>query len=607
MLYITRIVFLLFNYNAFQKLSWIDFLSGIWLDLITIGLFYLPYYVLFLIPFKKRSSGIYKISFKILFHAINLVLTGLNLMDVEYFKFTSKRSTFDLFSIISAGNDISQLLTTFLKDFWFLILILILVFIVTEWFYRKTEKVNNNSFSFKKELITFIVLVPVLFIMGRGGFGLKPVGIIEASKYYSPENSAFVLTTAFTMIKTIDQTGLQPVTYFKNGSESNYFSPLKTTVPANILPKNTNVVVIMLESFGSEFVNTDNPKDSYAPYLDSIIDKSLSFEYSFANGKKSIEAVPAVIASMPTLMDNPYISSPYGDNKINTLPNILKKHGYSSGFYHGATNGSMRFDGFAKICGFDDYYGRFEYDNDKHFDQTWGILDEYFNPWSARKMSELKQPFFSTLFTLSSHHPYFIPEHMRSKVKKGPQPICASINYGDYALRKFFEEAKKQDWFENTIFVLLADHSPSTNTELFNQRTHMYQIPIAFYDPMGRLKPFKSKEIFQQMDILPTLLDLLNIKDDYYAFGNSFFQQSQKEAITYLEGTYYYFKKDHMLTFQDGRVRNLYNFKSNIIGQIDSISVFSKLIKPEENRIKAMIQRYSSDLINNKTLNEAKN
>ncbi|MFN5415537.1 MAG: LTA synthase family protein [Flavobacteriia bacterium] len=320
-----------------------------------------------------------------------------------------------------------------------------------------------------------------------------------------------------------------------------------------------------------------------------------------ANGKKSIEAVPSVVSSLPSLLDNPYISSTYGNNKIESLASILNDKGYETAFFHGATNGSMRFDGFAAQVGFQHYFGRKEYNNDAHFDQSWGILDEYFNPWTAKELTKFNKPFFATLFTLSSHHPYFIPKHMRGKLRKGPQQICESIHYGDYSLKKFFEEAKKQPWFQNTVFVLCADHTSATNSETYNQRTEMYKIPIIFYDPSGKIKAQKVETVFQQIDIMPTLLDLLNVKMNYYSFGQSYYQNSEPEALTYIEGTYHFYRKNHMITFSNEKARNLYNFKVLKKDTPDSIAYYKKEAKMYEKRLKAMIQRYNRDLIMNQT------
>jgi phosphoglycerol transferase MdoB-like AlkP superfamily enzyme len=613
LLYITRLIFYAFNFNAFPHLEIFDFFVGLWFDLITVCLFYTPYYILFLLPLPIRGYKIHRAFFKLFFHIINSILIAPNLLDIGYFKYTSKRSTSDLFTVLGAGNDFSQLVSSFLKDSWVILIIFVILIAFSEFLYRKTQR-SFPTFStikkgfYKVNFVSMVVVIALLVLTGRGGFGLRPTGIIEASKYSKGENTAFVLPTAFTMLKTISQSSLVQVEYFSEKEVSKYFNPIKTSNPQNILPDNTNVMVIMLESFGKEFIGAYNNGKGYTPFLDSLIEVSLSFNNAFSNGKKSIEAVPAILASIPTLMDSPYIASPYGDNTINSLPSILGKFGYESAFYHGATNGSMRFDAFAILCGFDHYFGRFEYNNDDHFDKTWGILDEYFNPWTAKKATELHEPFFGTLFTLSSHHPYFIPKHMQNKVKKGPQPICASINYGDYALRKFFEEAKKQPWYENTLFVILADHNPATKTALYKTRRQMYRIPILFYHPSGKLKAQKSDEVFQQLDILPTIIDLLNLETKYYSFGNSFYDKSEKEAITYVEGSYYYFKNNFMTTFTNEKARNLCDFTVMSTDVSDSLAGHQKEVKANERRIKALIQQYNRDLIMNQTtVNEKEN
>ena len=606
MLFITRLIFLAFNSNAFNDVSVFDFILGLWFDMMTVCLFFFPFYVLFLIPLPIREYKIHRVFFKILFHATNTLLIALNLLDVEYFTYTSKRSTFDLFSMVSTGNDIGQLATTFISDFWHLFLFLIILIALSEILYRKATgtfagfKTKPKLF-YRKNVLAIVIALPILIVVSRGGFALKPTGIIEASNFTKGKNTSLVLTTPFTMVKTIDQGSLELLSYFKDEELASYFSPKKKTAPQNILPDNTNVMIIVLESFGIEFIGSYQNGEGYTPFLDSLIEQSMSFNYGFANGKKSIEAIPAIIASMPTLMDNPYISSPFGDNKINTLPNILAKNGYESAFYHGATNGSMRFDGFAHLTGFDHYFGRTEYNNEKHSDMTWGILDEYFNPWTARMMSDLKEPFFSTLFTLSSHHPYFIPEHMRDKVKQGPQKLCASINYGDYALEEFFKEAKKQPWYDNTLFVILADHTPGSKTKKYSIRTQMYRIPILFYHPKGYLSVGKKDEIIQQLDLMPTILDLLNIKTDYYAFGNSIYQDTDRESLAYISGSYFYFKNQHMTTIIDGKARFLHNFTTQSLSPIDSLSFYKEEGKQNENRVKAMLQTYNRDLNLNQT------
>ena len=604
-LFLTRIVFFIANREAFTDVSFSDFFFGSWFDLITVSLLMLPYWALYLLPFVNnfRNSKVYRMFFRVSFHLLNSALLLFNLIDVEYFKYTSKRSTADLFSFVGTSNDMSQLVVAFVKDFWFLIVLFVVFISLVDFLYKKTErKIEEVDFVYWKAILRFFVWSLIFLILGRGGFGLRPTGIIEASKFTKVENTALVLNTPFTIVKTFGKKSLSLKEFMPIEEEERLFNPIRETQPQNILPNQTNVFVLILESFGSEYAGL-NSKNSFTPFFDSILGQSLFFKNGFSNGKKSIEAVPSILASIPTLMDSPYISSSYGNNKINSLATLLKKEGYSSAFFHGATNGSMRFDGFAKQVGFDSYYGRKEYNNDEHFDNTWGILDEYFNPWSARKMSELKEPFLASLFTLSSHHPYYIPENSIKHTFEGPEPLCASLSYADYSLRLFFEEAKKQPWFNNTIFVLVADHTPSTSSSFYNKRTQMYKIPIGLYYP-NKTALIKNSvdQVFQHVDIMPTILDLLNVQTKYYSFGSSYFDNSsEKQALVYIEGVHYAFGKNKMLSFSREKARNLYNHQSGRNYEQDSLLFYKKEVEMIENKTKAIIQRYSRDLIQNQT------
>jgi phosphoglycerol transferase MdoB-like AlkP superfamily enzyme len=602
---ITRVVFYLFNMDSFAHVQFTDWFAGIWFDLSTIGLLFMPFIIFSLLPEKWQNNWIIRILQAITFFVPILLIVALNLVDTAYYNFTLKRSTADLFVIVSAGNDIGQLLTSFIKDYWSLILIFVVGIYILARFYRKTNFrnwKNKKSSKLRVELITLILSIPICIFLGRGGIGLRPISSIEASLYTRPENSALVLNSAFTILKSIGKSDLEEKKYFTEKQLDKLFNPRRTTNPQHILPEGTNVMVIMLESFGNEWVGQFNKSTSYTPFLDSLLNKSWYFEYGISNGKKSIEAVPTISASMPTLMDNPYISSAYSNNQLQSLPSILKEKGYSTGFYHGATNGSMRFNSFASQLGYDQYVGRFEYNNDKHFDKTWGILDEYFNPWTAKQLTKMKAPFMANLFTLSSHHPYFVPEEWRSKVKNGPHPICKSIYYGDISLRKFFQQAEKEPWFNKTLFVIVDDHTPSSNSEIYNQRTEMYRIPIAFYDPSGKLPRKREKAIFQQIDIMPTVLDLLNIKTDYYSIGNSFFSKEPREAVTYLEGSYYYFQNDKLLVFSNDKIVNLFDFTIRTKNPTDLLPQKKGEAERMAKRLKAIIQRYNHDLIHNQTI-----
>lgn len=130
----------------------------------------------------------------------------------------------------------------------------------------------------------------------------------------------------------------------------------------------------------------------------------------------------------------------------------------------------------------------------------------------------------------------------------------------------------------------------------------MYRIPIAFYDPSGKLPRRREKAIFQQIDIMPTVLDLVNIKTNYYSFGNSYFSKEPREAVTYLEGAYYYFRGDKLLVYSNDKATSLVNFTVRTENPVNLLPAQKEEAEKMAKRLKAIIQRYNHDLIHNQTI-----
>lgn len=257
---LTRIFFYLFNLSYFPHASFLDFVVGIWFDLITITLYYSPLILIYILPLPIRGYRLFQLPWKWLFILILLVLVGLNLADVVYYPYTNKRSTYDLLTILTSGSDIKQLIPTFLTEFWYLFILLFLFIWGTHKIYNrigedKNTFANGNKKYYMRQFLSFIIVLPIAIIVARGGAQLRPVGIVEVSKYTSNENAPIVLNTPFAMIKSVGKQGVEQKEYFTSLDQTKkYIDPIQTSNPLGILPKNTNVVLIILESFGKEFI-----------------------------------------------------------------------------------------------------------------------------------------------------------------------------------------------------------------------------------------------------------------------------------------------------------------------------------------------------------------
>lgn len=602
MMTLARLAFFWINKAYFPTAGFSEVLAGMWVDVITIGLAFIPFYFFSLLPFSFTARKRYQIFLAVLFHGTNVFLIGVNLIDAEYFKYTAKRSTADLFAMMQIGNDTTDMMGAFFLDFWWLFGLFFLMTGLSIRLYRQTIiQQSAKRTSRWGDAANFVLMMFLLLVISRGGFRYRPANALIAAQLTSTQNAALVLNTPFTILKTFGKPALTKKKFFPKDSPDLYI-PVHEGSTDHRLGESPNVMIIILESFGNEWLGQYSG-GNFTPFLDSLLDHSLYFVNGFSNGKKSIEAVPAIFAGIPALMSNPYITSGYASNKISSLPALLKSRGYSTAFYHGATNGSMNFDTFASHLGFEAYYGKSEYPNSSHSDATWGILDEYFLPWTARAVTEdLKEPFLAGLFTLSSHHPYFVPELYRKTLPAGDHPLAQSIAYADLSLKLFFQEARKQPWFRNTLFVLTADHTPVPDDPGFSFRTRTHRIPIALYDPSGQLPARKEEKIFSQIDILPTVLDLTGYPEDTYSFGNSWFSERPPFSVNFLNGAYAYFQENFMLQWIQDRNSCLYDFQNDPLMERDLSGLFPEVKLRMEKNLKGFVQRFNNDLIQNRTV-----
>lgn len=451
------------------------------------------------------------------------------------------------------------------------------------------------------------MLVTLYFaIVGiRGGFkrDTRPISLNNAGAYINkPLEMAIVLNTPFTILRTLNKQALKPVHYFNNKKVEQIFNPVKNFKADSSMIKK-NVVIIIVESFAKEYSGLLNKEltdyKGYTPFLDSLMQQSHTFTNAYANGRKSIDAMPSILTSIPSLIQ-PYVLSPYATNKLLGIGKILKKEGYKTAFFHGAPNGSMGFDAFVNLAGFDEYYGMDEYNNKADFDGYWGIPDDKFLQYMAKSMDTFKQPFVSTVFTLSSHHPFKLPSEFKGKFKGGPLPIHKVIQYMDYSLKHFFEKVSKMSWFKQTIFIITADHCNQSYLPEYNTTLGRHAIPIIFYDPSNQKHIKLDSTLTQQIDIMPRLLRKLNYSGQFLSFGNDPENSKYPFVVNYNNGTWEYLQDPYFMQFRDNKIIGLYNYKSdrllkhNLIHKTVIDTTFML------NHLKAFIQQYQNRLIENR-------
>ncbi len=550
---LSRLFFLINNISSFKNFQLIEFLEGVRFDISSIAYINIPILLLLIIPVQKKN--IYKKIVSSVFYCTNIPFIILNNIDIEYFKFTQKRITYDFFEFIQLGKDFINLAPLFLMDYWQITLFTIFQI----WFIFKINffsKKNKYKFSLYNSAIS-LVLGGIFFIVAaRGGLQYKPIKPINAGEISKSDKSALILNTPFCIFHSLNSKSLSQFSYYDNESLNDIYKPIILNSSQDI--NNQNIVILIMESFSKEFMSFNTNAISYTPFIDSLMKHSLVFNNAFSNGLKSIEALPAITASIPTLMNNPFITSEFAQNKFKSIASLLNTEGYSTSFFHGGIKGTMGFNSYCIKAGYKSYIGMEEYNNKKDFDNSWGIYDEPFLKFTANKLKNTKKPFFTTIFTLSSHPPYTLPiEYIKNK-KIDKLNIQETIKYTDYSLSKFFNRIKNEDWFENTIFIITSDHTtPVSYDNKYNNLIGRYSIPLIIYKADNSLNGVNN-DIIQQIDIMPTILELLNYNKTYFAFGKSY-SEKNKWAILKLDDIYYFItshgiiknKEEEYITFSD--------------------------------------------------------
>ncbi len=594
-----------FNFPTLLTLPILLF-EGIRFDLAAIFMVNALFILLNIVPAPFVSNKKYQKWLLYLFLITNSIFILLNIVDIVYFPYIHKRMQSDIILFLNGkkGTDFYHLLPSFLKQFWYLIIVyIVIVYLLI----RGTKSIQKYPISNLTTLKDYILSV-VFFILGagvsiiaiRGGLQKYPLDVIHASDMTDVQNIPVLLNSPFTLIKTIGKKELPEINYYSESEMKDLNEGIH--LPSKTLGiKKMNVVVIILESLSKKYIGYFNGA-AKTPFLDSLFSESLVFPNGFANAKESIQGIPAVVASIPALGDEPFIFSDYSSNKITTIPSLLKSEGYYSAFFHGGSNGTMGFNSFSKLANYDDYFGRNEYNNEQDFDGDWGIWDEPFLQFVSQKLTTAKEPFFSSVFTLNTHQPFTIPDKYKLRFKQSGHPQLSCIAYADLALSKFFESAKKTSWYKNTLFVITADHTSPVLDQKKSSTMDHYRIPIAFFKPDNSLKGI-DHSVASQVDILPSIMHLINFPHRYYSLGNDLFDSdSKKYSINYNGGVYQYIDSSYCYQFNGQSSIALYNWKKdsmltkNLINEQKSMN----LVQYYDVKLKKMIQLYNHSMVNNK-------
>lgn len=435
---------------------------------------------------------------------------------------------------------------------------------ITFFIYRKTRKELLDLPNLKQKFIllgSFIVLVAVSL------FGLSFTTKITSPNVFAEEIEANGLPKfywAFTH-NELDYFQFYPKIDQKL-AEKNFLSEFSTpTLTRNITPEQPelkkNVVLISIESLSADFMEHYGNTEKLTPFLDSLADKSMMFTNLYATGNRTVRGLEALTLCIPPTAGESIIKRENNKNKF-TTGSVFKSKGYDVKFLYG---GYSYFDNMQDFFA-GNGYGIVDRDNFKpeeiSFANVWGVSDEDMAKKAIQVMNaEAKsgKPFFNHWMTVSNHRPFTYPDG-RIDIPGNAKSREGGVKYTDYSLRKFFEMAKKQDWYKNTVFVIIADHCASSagDTELPMDK---YKIPAMVYSD-GFIQPQKFDKLMSQIDVMPTVFGLLNFNYQSKFLGQDVFtKEFQPKAYIATYQDLGFVKDDHLTIISPVRIIRQYSLK----------------------------------------------
>jgi phosphoglycerol transferase MdoB-like AlkP superfamily enzyme len=495
------------------------------------------------------------------------------------------------------GRDIPDQIGQLSFHYWYLAATAVLISLVLYYFSASaptSSPQQQRSHHRTRSFIAMFVVVALAVVGGRGGLQRRRLTTSLATVGDKESLSQLVLNSTYTFINSqrkCDAASMRKVHYFSNNLELKREFPNKTLSGRERRQPFDNIVIVIVESLSSEYTGVGNPNHGYTPFLNSLAEQGLYFKNSFADGRRSIDALPSILAGLPHLLDETFYCTQF--KRLYGIGSLLKEQGYNTSFFSGSKNGVMFFDVFSLRMGFDRFYGLNEYPNPADSNGTWGIYDEPLLQFMAQELARKPQPFASAVFTLSTHNPYTVPPQYEGVFPKGEQPIHQTVAYFDHALKKFFETAEKMPWYKNTLFVITGDHIGPPQA-ISPRMIDNYRVPIVFFHPGKKLPAVSRDRIVQQVDIGPSILDYLGIATDkQLPFGHTIFDTAYDGlALGQKAGNYWIADKNYYLEFRLGAPSQLF-----ALAQLDTPVTDKPDIQAQlEAKLKAYIQWFNNGL-----------
>nr|WP_294875670.1 LTA synthase family protein [uncultured Pedobacter sp.] len=407
------------------------------------------------------------------------------------------------------------------------VLLVVIGFILQRWVVLR--KLNFKASPIWLRGIAVIVLVFLNFLLIRGGLGGSPIN--QSMAYFSKEqvlNHAAVNTewNLLSSVLAARMTKNNPYNYLsKQTADANIkelYTPAKDTTINILTTKRPNVVLVIIESFTADLTKTLGNEDGITPNFDTLIHKGVLFSNIYSSGSRTDKGLVATLAGFPTLAAGSIVKWPEKMQKIPGISQPFFKNGYQTSFFYG---GESEFDNYKAFILSHNYQKLVDKNNFKGGKVTkWGQFDEAVFERQIEDLNKEKQPFFSTLLTLTNHEPYALPGNYKFGQADNIAKFKSTAHYTDSCINAYLNNAKKESWYKNTLFVFIADHGhllPKNSHEIYVPQR--YHVPLLFYGEVikDEYKGKKFEDVGSQADVAATILGQLDISAKEFVWSKN--------------------------------------------------------------------------------------
>lgn len=483
---INRLIFLLYNYSFTSQLPvkelFFTFTHGLKLDISITGyiLFFLLLFMAFIAPFGETINKWVTRVYNIILIVISSVIT---IVDIELYRNWGFRIDNTILLYLESPKE--SLASTSIGLFLFLFLLTgLLIWLAFFTYKRFVENSLDNIKSVKWFYIPLFLLISASMIIPiRGGFGIAPInqGTVYFSSHQFANHTALNAPWNFgRSLTTMNRK--QNIEFMSDDKALNNFNTLfaknEKQPKIQVIKEGTpNIVIIILESFTSSVIESLGGLPKVTPQFDRLAKEGVLFTNFYANGDRSDKGIVSILSGYPAQPTTSIIKYIKKTEKLPFLSNELEKEDYSTGFYYGGEINFANMNSYFVSGGYDTLVSLDSYSKSE-LNSKWGAHDHVtFNKF-FNDLEKTKSPFFRTMFTLSSHEPFDVPHKSQFNGSDDDSKFLNSVHYTDSCLGDFIQKAKQTDWWDNTWFILVADHGSRLPGNISYSSSAKFKIPM---------------------------------------------------------------------------------------------------------------------------------